>query len=123
MNNVNESANNNNNMFKNVPVTVREDRKGNGLVYEVWPKKDLLGASSRMVGKEGDEVINRGEVVIDPVTGDEVYLIRVKRGKRVWYGKGVIPVEVAAVVVEDVVEEVVEEEVVEVSAKGKRGRK
>jgi hypothetical protein len=32
-------------------------------------------------------------------------------------------VEVAAVVVEDVVEEVVEEEVVEVSAKGKRGRK
>lgn len=120
-NNVNESANNN--MFKNVPVTVREDKKGNGLVYEVWPKKDLLGKPSRMVGKEGDEVINRADVVIDPETGDEVHLIRVKRGKRVWYGKQAIPMEVAAVVVEDVVEEVVEEEVVEVSAKGKRGRK
>jgi hypothetical protein len=101
-NNVNESANN---MFKNVPVTVREDKKWNGLVYEVWTKKDLLGASSRMVGKEGDEVINHGEVVIDPATGGEVHLIRIKRKKRVWYGKGIIPVEVAAVVmVEDAVD-------------------
>ena len=74
-------------MFTNIPVTVREDKKGNGHTYEVWPKKDLLGAPSRMVGKEGDEIIHRGEKVVDPATGNEVYLIRVKRGKRVWYGK------------------------------------
>jgi hypothetical protein len=43
-----------------------------------------------MAGKEGDKVVNKGDIVRDPVTGQDVYLIRIHRGKRVWYGKGLI---------------------------------
>jgi hypothetical protein len=43
-----------------------------------------------MAGKEGDRVINKGDIVIDPETGMDIYLIRVHRGKRVWYAKGAI---------------------------------
>ena len=73
-----------------VPVTVQQDKKGNGTNYLVWPKKDLAGKASFMAGKEGDRVINKGDIVIDPETGMDIYLIRVHRGKRVWYAKGAI---------------------------------
>ena len=77
-----------------VPVTVPVDKKGNGTNYLVWPKKDLEGKASIMAGKEGDKVVNKGDVVKDPVTGQDVYLIRIHRGKRVWYGKGLVEVPV-----------------------------
>ena len=75
-----------------VPVTVPVDKKGNGTSYLVWPKKDLEGKASIMAGKEGDKVVNKGDIVKDPVTGQDVYLIRIHRGKRVWYGKGLVEV-------------------------------
>jgi hypothetical protein len=78
-----------------VPVTVQQDKKGNGTSYLVWPKKDLEGKASIMAGKEGDKVVNKGDIVRDPVTGQDVYLIRIHRGKRVWYGKGLIEVPVS----------------------------
>jgi hypothetical protein len=73
-----------------VPVTVPVDKKGNGASYLVWPKKDLEGKASIMAGKEGDKVVNKGDVVKDPETGQDIYLIRIHRGKRVWYAKGAI---------------------------------
>lgn len=77
-----------------VPVTQAADKKGNGTSYMVWPKKDLEGKPSLMAGKEGDKVINKGDVVRDPETGQDIYLIRVHRGKRVWYAKGTLEVPV-----------------------------
>jgi len=82
--------------FQNVPVTAGT-ASGTGNFYTVWPKKDLLGAPSRMAEKEGDKVVNKGEIVKCPETGQDVQLIRVHRGKRVWYGKQFVqtqPVEV-----------------------------
>ena len=75
-----------------VPVTQGADKKGNGVTYTVWPKKDLAGKPTFMTGKEGDRVINKGDIVIDPETGHDIYLIRVHRGKRVWYSKGALDV-------------------------------
>ena len=75
--------------FANIPVT-RDTKSGTGQYYTVWPKKDLLGPSSRMEAKEGDKVVNKGDVVKDPETGLDIELIRVHRGKRVWYGKQAI---------------------------------
>jgi hypothetical protein len=77
-----------------VPVTQAADKKGNGTAYMVWPKKDLEGKSSLMAGKEGDKVVNKGDIVKDPETGQDIYLIRVHRGKRVWYAKGMIETQV-----------------------------
>jgi len=82
--------------FQNVPVTAGTS-SGTGNFYTVWPKKDLLGAPSRMAEKEGDKVVNKGEIVKCPETGADVELIRVHRGKRVWYGKQLVqakPVEI-----------------------------
>ena len=73
-----------------VPVTVQQDKKGNGTNYLVWPKKDLEGKPSLMAGKEGDKVVNKGDIVKDPENGQDIYLIRIHRGKRVWYAKGAI---------------------------------
>ena len=77
-------------MFANVPVSTGE-ANGTGNFHTVWPKKDLSGTPSRMAEKADDKVVNKGEVVKDPVTGQDIHLIRVHRGKRVWYGKGEIP--------------------------------
>jgi hypothetical protein len=77
-----------------VPVTQAADKKGNGTSYMVWPKKDLEGKPSLMAGKEGDKVVNKGDIVKDPETGQDIYLIRVHRGKRVWYAKGALEVPV-----------------------------
>jgi len=77
-----------------VPVTQAADKKGNGTSYMVWPKKDLVGKPSLMAGKEGDKVVNKGDIVKDPETGQDIYLIRVHRGKRVWYAKGALEVPV-----------------------------
>jgi hypothetical protein len=79
-----------------VPVTQGENKKGNGTGYQVWPKKDLEGKGSFMAGKEGDRVINKGDVVKDPATGEDIHLIRIHRGKRVWYAKGAIQATVQA---------------------------
>jgi hypothetical protein len=49
-----------------------------------------------MAGKEGDRVINKGDVVKDPATGEDIHLIRIHRGKRVWYAKGAIQATVQA---------------------------
>jgi hypothetical protein len=90
----------------NVPVTQSDNKKGNGTSYQVWGKKDLVGKGSFMAGKEDDRVINKGDIVKDPETGQDIYLIRIHRGKRVWYSKGALevavqaPVEVAAEVQE-----------------------
>jgi hypothetical protein len=77
-------------MFANVPVTTGSTN-GTGNFHTVWAKKDLLGSPSRMAEKEGDKIINKGEIIKDPETSQDIYLIRVHRGKRVWYGKGLIP--------------------------------
>jgi hypothetical protein len=76
--------------FANIPVTRDSKSGGTGNFYTVWPKKDLLGTSSRMEAKEGDKVVNKGDIVKDPETGLDINLIRVHRGKRVWYGKQAI---------------------------------
>lgn len=73
----------------NVPVTTPTGETA-GAFHTVWPKKDLQGSPSRMAVKADDRVVNKGEVVKDPASGQDIYLIRVHRGKRVWYGKGVI---------------------------------
>jgi hypothetical protein len=76
-------------MFANVPVTAGSTN-GTGNYHVVWPKKDLLGTPSRMAEKADDKVVNKGEIVKDPETGLDIYLIRVHRGKRVWYGKQLV---------------------------------
>jgi hypothetical protein len=76
-------------MFANVPITANTTN-GTGNYHVVWPKKDLLGAPSRMAEKADDKVVNKGEIVKDPETGLDIYLIRVHRGKRVWYGKQLV---------------------------------
>jgi hypothetical protein len=77
-------------MFANIPIT-SGSTTGTGNYHVVWPKKDLLGSPSRMAEKADDKVVNKGEVVKDPETGQDIHLIRIHRGKRVWYGKGLIP--------------------------------
>jgi hypothetical protein len=89
-----DSANTNtttssNTMFANVPITANTTN-GTGNYHVVWPKKDLLGTPSRMAEKADDKVVNKGEIVKDPETGLDIYLIRVHRGKRVWYGKQLV---------------------------------
>jgi hypothetical protein len=74
----------------NVPVSTPEGKGGNGNFHTVWPKKDLLGSASQMAAKDDDRIVNKGEVVTDPATGEQINLIRVHRGKRVWYAKGVL---------------------------------
>jgi len=76
-------------MFANVPVTAGATN-GTGNYHVVWPKKDLLGTPSRMAEKADDKVVNKGEIMKDPETGLDIYLIRVHRGKRVWYGKQLV---------------------------------
>jgi Rieske Fe-S protein len=76
-------------MFANVPVTAGTTN-GTGNYHIVWPKKDLLGTPSRMAEKADDKVVNKGEIMKDPETGQDIYLIRVHRGKRVWYGKQLV---------------------------------
>jgi hypothetical protein len=76
-------------MFANVPITAGATN-GTGNYHVVWPKKDLLGTPSRMAEKADDKVVNKGEIVKDPETGLDIYLIRVHRGKRVWYGKQLV---------------------------------
>jgi hypothetical protein len=73
----------------NVPVTTPQGEAG-GAFHTVWAKKDLQGTPSRMAVKADDRVVNKGEVVVDPATNQNIHLIRVHRGKRVWYGKGLI---------------------------------
>jgi len=75
--------------FQNIPVTASSSNS-TGRFYTVWPKKDLLGAPARMAEKEGDKIVNKGEIVKCPETGQDVELIRVHRGKRVWYGKQLV---------------------------------
>jgi hypothetical protein len=82
-------ANSSSTMFANVPVTAGSTN-GTGNYHVVWPKKDLLGTPSRMAEKADDKVVNKGEIVKDPETGLDIYLIRVHRGKRVWYGKQLV---------------------------------
>jgi hypothetical protein len=91
-------------MFANVPVTVGA-ASGTGKFHTVWVKKDLSGTPSRMAEKADDKVVNKGEVVKCPETGQDVYLIRVHRGKRVWYGKQLLSDTPAAVVAEVASEE------------------
>ena len=82
--------------FANIPVT-QSSKSGTGQFYTVWPKKDLQGTPSRMEQKEGDKIVNKGDIMKDPETGLDIELIRVHRGKRVWYGKQLVqaqPVEV-----------------------------
>jgi hypothetical protein len=43
-----------------------------------------------MEQKEGDKIVNKGDIMKDPETGLDIELIRVHRGKRVWYGKQAI---------------------------------
>jgi len=86
----------NSNGLMNVPVTTSTGTGKAGEFHTVWPKKDLQGTPSRMEKKEGDRVTNLGHEVVDPATGEPVYLIRVHRGKRVWYSKGVITEEARA---------------------------
>jgi hypothetical protein len=55
----------------------------------VWPKKDLLGKPQMMsLEKAMEKITNKGEVVKDPETGEDINLIRVFRGRRVFYTKG-----------------------------------
>jgi hypothetical protein len=82
-------ANSSSTMFANVPITANTTN-GTGNYHVVWPKKDLLGTPSRMAEKAGDKVVNKGEIMKDPETGLDIYLIRVHRGKRVWYGKQLV---------------------------------
>jgi hypothetical protein len=59
----------------------------------VWPKKDLLGKPQMMDEKKATEkILNKGEVVVDPATGENIHLLRVFRGRRVFYTKGRIDV-------------------------------
>ena len=82
-------ANSSSTMFANVPITANATN-GTGNYHVVWPKKDLLGTPSRMAEKADDKVVNKGEIMKDPETGLDIYLIRVHRGKRVWYGKQLV---------------------------------
>jgi hypothetical protein len=82
--------------FQDIPVT-RDSKSGTGNFYTVWPKKDLSGTPSRMEAKDGDKVVNKGDIVKDPESGLDIELIRVHRGKRVWYGKQAISAPVAQV--------------------------
>jgi hypothetical protein len=55
----------------------------------VWPKKDLLGKPQMMDEKKAmEKIVNKGEVVVDPITGENIHLLRVFRGRRVFYSKG-----------------------------------
>ena len=58
----------------NVPVTTPTGKSGTGAFHTVWPKKDLMGTPSQMAAKEDDKVVNKGEVVIDPATGESINL-------------------------------------------------
>jgi hypothetical protein len=88
----NTTTSSSSNQLMSVPVTVPAEKKGNGKSYWVWPKKDLLGKPALMAGKDDDRVVNKEEIVKDPETGEDIYLIRIHRGKRVWYGKGTLDV-------------------------------
>lgn len=79
----------------NVPVTANAEGK-TGEFHTVWPKKDLAGSSSQMAKKADDRVTVKGDEVTDPETGTQVYLVRIHRGKRVWYGKTPITEELRA---------------------------
>jgi hypothetical protein len=55
----------------------------------VWSKKDLMGKPQMMsLEKAMEKITNKGEVVKDPETGEDINLIRVFRGRRVFYTKG-----------------------------------
>jgi hypothetical protein len=79
----------------NVPVTANSEGK-TGEFHTVWSKKDLSGSSSQMAKKADDRVTVKGDEVTDPETGTQFYLVRIHRGKRVWYGKTPITEELRA---------------------------
>lgn len=92
-----DSSNTSSSTLMQVPITPDSKKGGTGNFHLVYSKKDLQGKPHRMEAKADDRVINKAEIVKDPDTGQDVYLIRVHRGKRVWYGKGVISTETSQV--------------------------
>lgn len=55
----------------------------------VWSKKDLQGKPQMMsLAKAMEKITNKGEIVVDPVTGENIHLLRIFRGRRTFYGKG-----------------------------------
>jgi hypothetical protein len=69
----------------------------------VWGKKDLEGKPQMMsLDKAMEKITNKGEVVKDPESGEDIHLLRIFRGRRVFYAKGKIQ---ASSVTADVQEE------------------